>query len=158
MISSPKALIIVFWSPLGFSVIQARRPKVTFTSEFFVDAILPHMVAAKPALKTRSGGLSQLCLRSLEVLSWSDNLMNAEQLALFTRFVLASPRLTELALSNSISSSIDNLRDLITIACECPIKRLDLGCSRAPPARRAARTAYAAHRREPRYLRPWHRR
>jgi hypothetical protein len=49
MIGSPKAMIIIFWSPLGFPVIQALPSKVTFTSEFFVDAILPHTVAAKPA-------------------------------------------------------------------------------------------------------------
>jgi hypothetical protein len=48
MINSPKAMIIIFWSPLGFPVIQARQPKVPFTSEFFVDAILLH-VAAKSA-------------------------------------------------------------------------------------------------------------
>jgi hypothetical protein len=30
-------------------VIQALPPKVTFTSKFFVDASLPHLVAAKPA-------------------------------------------------------------------------------------------------------------
>jgi hypothetical protein len=48
MISSPKAMIIIFWSPPRFPVIQARRPKVTFTSGFFVNAILPHIVAAKP--------------------------------------------------------------------------------------------------------------
>jgi hypothetical protein len=30
-------------------VIQAALPKVAFTSEFFADAILPHIVAAKPA-------------------------------------------------------------------------------------------------------------
>jgi hypothetical protein len=30
-------------------VIQALPSKVTFTSEFFVDAILPHTIAAKPA-------------------------------------------------------------------------------------------------------------
>jgi hypothetical protein len=45
MISSPKAIIIIFWSPVGFPVIQALPPKVTFTSELFVDDILPHIVA-----------------------------------------------------------------------------------------------------------------
>jgi hypothetical protein len=49
MVSSPNAMIIVFWSPLGFPVIQALPPKVIFTSKFFIDAILPHIVAAKPA-------------------------------------------------------------------------------------------------------------
>jgi hypothetical protein len=49
MLSSPKAIIIIFWSPLGFLVIQALPLKVTFTPEFFVDAILPHIVATKPA-------------------------------------------------------------------------------------------------------------
>jgi hypothetical protein len=49
MIGSLKAMIIIFWSPLGFPVIQALSPKVTLTSEFFVDAILSHIVAAKPA-------------------------------------------------------------------------------------------------------------
>jgi hypothetical protein len=49
MINSSKAMIVIFWSPLGFPVIQALVPKVTFTSEFFVDAILLHTVAAKPA-------------------------------------------------------------------------------------------------------------
>jgi hypothetical protein len=49
MISSPKAMIIIFWSPLGFPVIQALLPKVIFTSEFFVDRILPYIDAAKPA-------------------------------------------------------------------------------------------------------------
>jgi hypothetical protein len=48
-ISSPQAMIMIFWSPLGFPVIQVLPPKATFTSEFFVDAILPHIVAAKPA-------------------------------------------------------------------------------------------------------------
>jgi hypothetical protein len=49
MIGSAKAMIIIFWSPLGIPVIQDLPPKVTFPSEFFVDAILPHIVAAKPA-------------------------------------------------------------------------------------------------------------
>jgi hypothetical protein len=49
MINFPKAIIIILWSPLGFPVIQDLPPKVTFTSEFFVDAILSHIVAAKPA-------------------------------------------------------------------------------------------------------------
>jgi hypothetical protein len=48
MINSPKTMMVIFWSPLGFPVIQALPPKVTFTLEFFVDAILPHTVAAKP--------------------------------------------------------------------------------------------------------------
>jgi hypothetical protein len=42
-------MIVIFWSPLGFPVIQALPPNVTFTSEFFVDAISPLIVAAKPA-------------------------------------------------------------------------------------------------------------
>jgi hypothetical protein len=49
MINSLKAMIVFFWSPIGFPMIQAPLPKVTFTSEFFVDAILLHTVAAKPA-------------------------------------------------------------------------------------------------------------
>jgi hypothetical protein len=49
MIGSPKAMIIIFWSPLGFPVIQAAPPKVAFRSEFFVDTILPHVVITKPA-------------------------------------------------------------------------------------------------------------
>jgi hypothetical protein len=48
MIGSPKAMVTIFWSPLGFRVIQALPPRVTFTPEFFFDAILPHIVAAKP--------------------------------------------------------------------------------------------------------------
>jgi hypothetical protein len=48
MTSALKA-IIIFRLPFGFAVIQARPPKVTFASEFFVNAILPHIVAAKPA-------------------------------------------------------------------------------------------------------------
>jgi hypothetical protein len=49
MISSPKTMSIIFWSPLGFFVRQALPLKVTFTSEFFVDAILRHIIAGKPA-------------------------------------------------------------------------------------------------------------
>jgi hypothetical protein len=49
MIRSAKAMIIIFWSPLGFPVIQGRPPKVAFTSKVFVDAVLPHVVPAKPA-------------------------------------------------------------------------------------------------------------
>jgi hypothetical protein len=49
MISSPKMIIIIFWSSLDFHAIQALPPKVIFTSEFFVDAILPYIVAAKLA-------------------------------------------------------------------------------------------------------------
>jgi hypothetical protein len=49
MVRSLKAMLIIFWSPLSFSVIQVLPPNVTFTSEFFIDAILPHIVAAKPA-------------------------------------------------------------------------------------------------------------
>jgi hypothetical protein len=40
MISSPKAMIIIFWSRLGIPVIQAIPPKMPFASEFLVDAIL----------------------------------------------------------------------------------------------------------------------
>jgi hypothetical protein len=49
MINPQKAMIIIFWSLLGFPVIQALPPKVAFTSKFFIDGILPHIVAAKPA-------------------------------------------------------------------------------------------------------------
>jgi hypothetical protein len=49
MISCPKTMIVIFWSPLGLPVIQALLPKVTFTLEFFVDANLPHIVVAKRA-------------------------------------------------------------------------------------------------------------
>jgi hypothetical protein len=49
MINSPKAMIILFWSPLGFPVIQTLPAKVIFTSEFFVNAVLSHIVAGKPA-------------------------------------------------------------------------------------------------------------
>jgi hypothetical protein len=52
MISSPKAMTIIFWSPLGFPVIQALPPNVTFTAEFFVESIVPDIVAAKPASDT----------------------------------------------------------------------------------------------------------
>jgi hypothetical protein len=45
MISCPKAVIIIFWLPLGFLVIQALPPKVTFTSELFIADILPQIVA-----------------------------------------------------------------------------------------------------------------
>jgi hypothetical protein len=45
MISSPKAMIIIFWLPLGFPVIHALPPKLTFTSKLFVGDILPHIVA-----------------------------------------------------------------------------------------------------------------
>jgi hypothetical protein len=48
-INSPKAMIIVFWSPVGFPVIWALTPKMTFTVEFFVDDISPDVVAAKPS-------------------------------------------------------------------------------------------------------------
>jgi histone-lysine N-methyltransferase SETMAR len=49
MINSLKTMIIIFWPFLSFPVIQDLPPKVTFISEFFTDAILPHVVAAKPA-------------------------------------------------------------------------------------------------------------
>jgi hypothetical protein len=49
MISSPKAMIVIFWSPFGFPVIQALPPEARVTSELFVDAILHHIVSAKPA-------------------------------------------------------------------------------------------------------------
>jgi hypothetical protein len=49
MISSPKAMVIIVWPPLGFPVTQTLPSKVTFTSKFFIDVILPHIVAAKPA-------------------------------------------------------------------------------------------------------------
>jgi hypothetical protein len=35
--------------PLGFPVIKALPPKLTFTSKFIVDAIVLHIVATKPA-------------------------------------------------------------------------------------------------------------
>jgi hypothetical protein len=41
--------MIIFWLPLGFPVIQALPLNLAFTLEFFVDAILPPIVAAKPA-------------------------------------------------------------------------------------------------------------
>jgi hypothetical protein len=52
MISSPKAMIIIFWSPLSFPVIQALPSKVTFTAGSFVENILPEIVAATPASDT----------------------------------------------------------------------------------------------------------
>jgi hypothetical protein len=45
----PKAIIIVFWLPLDFPVIQIWPPKMTFTTKFFVNNTLPDIVAAKPA-------------------------------------------------------------------------------------------------------------
>jgi hypothetical protein len=52
MLSSPKAMIVIFWSPLDFPVIQALSSEVTFTAEFFAENILPEIVAAKPASDT----------------------------------------------------------------------------------------------------------
>jgi hypothetical protein len=49
MISSSKPMIIIFWLPLGFPVVQALPSRVTFTSEFFVDAVLLHIATTKPA-------------------------------------------------------------------------------------------------------------
>jgi hypothetical protein len=48
MISFLKATVIIFWSLFGLLVIHGFPPKVTLTSKCFVDAILPHIVAAKP--------------------------------------------------------------------------------------------------------------
>jgi hypothetical protein len=49
MINSPKPMVVVFWSPLSFPVIQVLPPKMTFTAKFFVDNSLPDIAAAKPA-------------------------------------------------------------------------------------------------------------
>jgi hypothetical protein len=49
MNNSPKSVIVIFWSPLSFPVIQALPPKMTFTAKFLVNNILPDIVAAKPA-------------------------------------------------------------------------------------------------------------
>jgi histone-lysine N-methyltransferase SETMAR len=49
MINSPKAMIIRFWSPLSFPVIQALPPNMPFTAKFFLDNILSDIVASKPA-------------------------------------------------------------------------------------------------------------
>jgi hypothetical protein len=48
MIGSWKVMTI-FWSLLSFPEMQDPPLKVTFTSEFFLDAIFPHIAAAKPA-------------------------------------------------------------------------------------------------------------
>jgi hypothetical protein len=42
-------MIITFWSSLGFPMIQTLPPKMTFTAKFFVDNILPDVLAAKRA-------------------------------------------------------------------------------------------------------------
>jgi hypothetical protein len=47
-VESPKPMIVIFWPPLGFSVIQTSPPKMTVTAVSFVDNIVPDIVAAKP--------------------------------------------------------------------------------------------------------------
>jgi hypothetical protein len=49
MINSPNAMIVMFWSPVGFLVISTLPRKITSASKFFIDNILPDIVAAKPA-------------------------------------------------------------------------------------------------------------
>jgi hypothetical protein len=41
-------MIIIFWPPLGFHVMQTLQAKDAFTTEFFVGDVLPDGVTARP--------------------------------------------------------------------------------------------------------------
>jgi hypothetical protein len=53
VITSPKAMIILFWSPLRFPAIQTLPQKLPFTAEFLVDGMLPSVIVAKPSCDRR---------------------------------------------------------------------------------------------------------
>jgi hypothetical protein len=38
----------IFWSPVGFPVITALRPKTKFSSAYFCDSITPKIIEGMP--------------------------------------------------------------------------------------------------------------
>jgi hypothetical protein len=48
IISAPKVMIIIFWSPLGFPVIDALPAGEKFTARYFCDNIIPQIARERP--------------------------------------------------------------------------------------------------------------
>jgi hypothetical protein len=48
IISTPKVMVSIFWSPVGFPVITALPPKTSFSSAYFCDHIIPKIVERLP--------------------------------------------------------------------------------------------------------------
>jgi histone-lysine N-methyltransferase SETMAR len=55
-INAEKAMLTVFWSPLGFPVVEVLAKKKTFTSEYFCETICTKLVACAPEETRRNGG------------------------------------------------------------------------------------------------------
>jgi hypothetical protein len=49
MISKPKLMIIIFWPPLGFRVIDALPAGEKFTAPYFCDNIVPQIAEQRPS-------------------------------------------------------------------------------------------------------------
>jgi hypothetical protein len=48
IVSTPKVMVSIFWSPVGFAVITALPPKTKFSSAYFCDNIIPEIVEGMP--------------------------------------------------------------------------------------------------------------
>jgi hypothetical protein len=48
IVSTPKVIVSIFWSPVGFTVITALPPKTKFSSAYFCDNSIPEIVKGRP--------------------------------------------------------------------------------------------------------------
>jgi hypothetical protein len=48
IVSTPKVMVSIFWSPIGFPVMIALPPKTKFTSAYFCNDIIPKIVEGMP--------------------------------------------------------------------------------------------------------------
>jgi histone-lysine N-methyltransferase SETMAR len=55
-INADKVMLTVFWSPLGFAVVEVLAKKKTFTSDYFCETICTKLVTCAPEETRRVGG------------------------------------------------------------------------------------------------------
>jgi histone-lysine N-methyltransferase SETMAR len=48
MISTPKVMVSIFWSPLGFPVITARQSRIKFMTAYLCRDLIPKIVEGMP--------------------------------------------------------------------------------------------------------------
>jgi hypothetical protein len=54
IVSTPKVMVSIFWSPVGFPIITALPPKAKFSSAYLCDNIIPKIIEAMPVELTES--------------------------------------------------------------------------------------------------------
>jgi hypothetical protein len=55
-INTQKAMVTIYWSPLGFPILEALGKRKTFTSDYFCETIAPQFVEYAPMESRQARG------------------------------------------------------------------------------------------------------